>query len=229
MFDFKNERLLVISPHADDEILGCGGLISKVKKDGGQVFVLIFNVGSVLSKDGHKATKLWKKETKLAMNYLKVDDYDTIFDSPEDNRYLDSKPLHDVIKIIESKSKVSLDKVKPTIVAIPTNHSHHQDHVQVFNACVAALRPMRTPMPKIVLSYEAPEHSRWSTTGAFEPNFFLNIEKHLSAKINAFYKYKSQIRINHRDKNTIKSQSEYRGREVGEKSCEAFYVHRFFV
>ena len=49
--NLKNKRLLVISPHADDEVLGCGGLISKVKKEGGKVFVLIFNVGSVSSSD----------------------------------------------------------------------------------------------------------------------------------------------------------------------------------
>ena len=45
MNNFKNEKLLVIAPHSDDEVLGCGGLISKVKNDGGQVFVLIFNLG----------------------------------------------------------------------------------------------------------------------------------------------------------------------------------------
>jgi LmbE family N-acetylglucosaminyl deacetylase len=30
MNDFSNEKLLVIAPHSDDEILGCGGLISKI-------------------------------------------------------------------------------------------------------------------------------------------------------------------------------------------------------
>ena len=227
MITTKNQRLLVISPHADDEILGCGGLISKIKKEGGKVFVMIFNVGSIAEINNANATKRWKKETAEAMKYLKVDKYETIFDSPEDNRYLDSKPLHSIIKIIESKSKVSIDKIKPTIVAIPTNHSHHQDHIQVFNACIAALRPMHTPLPSIVISYEAPEHSRWSANGVFEPNFFLDIEKFIDKKIEAFYKYKSQIKADYRDKNTIKAQAEYRGREIGKKVCEAFYIHRF--
>ena len=80
----------------------------------------------------NNATKIWKNETKNAMNFLKVDDYETIFDSSNDNRYLDSKPLHDLIEIIESDSKVSLNKIKPTIVAIPTNYSHHQDHSLSF-------------------------------------------------------------------------------------------------
>ena len=29
MNNLKNEKLLVIAPHSDDEVLGCGGLISK--------------------------------------------------------------------------------------------------------------------------------------------------------------------------------------------------------
>ena len=48
MQDFRNERLLVIAPHSDDEVLGCGGLISKIKMNGGKVFVLIFNLGLTL-------------------------------------------------------------------------------------------------------------------------------------------------------------------------------------
>lgn len=224
---FKNERLLVIAPHADDEVLGCGGLISKVKKDGGKVFVLIFNVGSIEKTNNKKSTEKWKKETSAVMKFLNVDNYETVFDSPDDNRYLDAKPLHTLISKIETDSRVSLTKIKPTIVAIPTIFSHHQDHVHVFRACMAALRPISTPISNIVLSYEAPEHSRWSANGVFEPNFYVDIENYLDKKIIAFYKYKSQVRIGGRDKHTIKNQAQYRGKEVGRKACEAFYVHRF--
>ena len=229
VFSFKDHRLLVIAPHADDEVLGCGGLISRVKQDGGKVFVLIFNVGSIVTKNGKELTQTWKKETDAAMKFLKVDDYDTIYDTPEDNRYLDAKPLHTLIEKIETSSKVSLMKTKPTIVAIPTLYSHHQDHVCVHNACIAALRPLSKPNADMVISYEAPEHSRWSSNGVFEPNFYVDTKSVISKKVKAFYKYKSQVRKGGRDKNTIITQAEYRGKEVGKSSCEAFYVHRHFV
>ncbi len=227
MQNFKNDRLLVIAPHADDEVLGCGGLISKVKSDGGRVYVLIFNVGSIEEYDNKKFTEKRKKETKDAMKYLKVDDYVTIFDSPNDNRYLDAKPLHTLISNIETETKVSISKIKPTIVAIPTIKSHHQDHLHVHKACIAALRPLSTPIANIVISYEAPEHSRWSTSGVFEPNMYIDISKFLDKKIQSFYKYKSQVKPGGRDKNTITNHAEYRGKEVGKKYCEAYFIHRF--
>ena len=112
MINLKNETLLVIAPHADDEILGCGGLISKIKKAGGKVYVLIFNAGSVHGKNKEEATKIWKKETASAMKLLKVDEYDIIFSSDKDNRFLDIKPIHTLIDTIETTSLVSLKKIK---------------------------------------------------------------------------------------------------------------------
>ena len=227
-FNLKNQRLLVITPHSDDEVLGCGGLISKIKKEGGKVFVLIFNLG--FEKDDTKESQEKRKnEVKEAMNVLKVDGYHLVNDQPDNNRDLDAEPLHSLIEVIESTSSVSLEKITPTIVAIPTIFSHHQDHVHVHHACIAALRPINTPISNIVLSYEAPEHSRWSASGVFEPNLFVEIDDVIENKIIAFNKYRSQIRPGGRDDDSIRNQAKYRGQEVGKNLCEAFYAHRFIL
>ena len=228
MKSLKNEKLLVVAPHSDDEVLGCGGLISKIKKEGGKVFVLIFNLGFE-KNDTKESQDKRKQEIKEAMNALKVDDYHLVHEKADDNRDLDAEPLHSLIEVIESTSNVSLEKISPTIVAIPTIFSHHQDHVHVHNACIAALRPISTPVSSVVLSYEAPEHSRWSSSGVFEPNFFVEIDDVIENKIMAFSKYNSQIRLGGRDADSIRSQAKYRGQEVGKNLCEAFYVHRFIL
>ena len=36
-----NNRILVIAPHADDEIIGCGATIAKHIDDGDDVFIVI--------------------------------------------------------------------------------------------------------------------------------------------------------------------------------------------
>ena len=228
MFDYSNEKLLVIAPHSDDEVLGCGGLISKIKNAGGKVFVLIFNLGFE-KNDTLESQKIRIKELESTMKFLKVDDYHIVNSTPDENRDLDAKPLHSLIEVIESSSHISLEKISPTIVAIPTIFSHHQDHVHVHNACIAALRPISTPVSNIVLSYEAPEHSRWSASGVFEPNLFVEIDDVIDNKINAFLKYESQVRPGGRDADSIRSQAKYRGQEVGKTLCEAFYVHRFIL
>ena len=228
MNNFSNEKLLVIAPHSDDEVLGCGGLISKIKNDGGKVYVLIFNLGFEKT-DTVESQEKRKNEVREAMNVLKVDDYHLVHDQPDNNRDLDVEPLHSLIEVIESTSNVSLVKIAPTIVAIPTIFSHHQDHVHVHRACIAALRPISTPISNIVLSYEAPEHSRWSASGVFEPNLFVEIDDVIENKILAFNKYRSQIRPGGRDDDSIRNQAKYRGQEVGKNLCEAFYVHRFIL
>ena len=228
MNNFSNETLLVIAPHSDDEVLGCGGLISKIKNAGGKVYVLIFNLGFD-KNDTVESQEKRKNEVKAAMNVLNVDDYHLVHDRSDNNRDLDTKPLHSLIEVIESTSHISLEKIAPTMVAIPTIFSHHQDHVHVHHACIAALRPISTPVANIVLSYEAPEHSRWSASGIFEPNLFVEIDDVIEKKIDAFMKYESQVRPGGRDADSIKNQAKYRGQEVGKKLCEAFYVHRFIL
>ena len=105
MNNFKNEKLLVIAPHSDDEVLGCGGLISKVKNDGGQVFVLIFNLG--FEKDDTKESQeIRKNEVRETMEFLNVDEYHLVHQTPDENRDLDAKPLHSLIEVIESTSNV---------------------------------------------------------------------------------------------------------------------------
>ncbi|MCX6374467.1 MAG: PIG-L family deacetylase, partial [Armatimonadetes bacterium] len=41
----KDERALIIAPHCDDETLSCGGIISKLVKDGAQVRVVLVTNG----------------------------------------------------------------------------------------------------------------------------------------------------------------------------------------
>ena len=232
---FNNERLLIIAPHADDEI-GCSGLINKIKKSGGKVFIQVLVMGG-FNKIGSRKIKKedWKKEFLQASNFLKVDDYEITFFDDEKMLRLDTIPLADIINILELKSKISISKIKPTIVAIPTIFSYHQDHISTFKASISALRvrpQSNNFVQNIVLSYEAPEYSSWShysEFGVFSPNFYVKLNKNdIDKKIKALKFYKSQLRKNHRDRNSILRLSKYRGAEIGTEYAEAFHVHRFY-
>jgi len=95
--------------------------------EGGKVFVLIFNLGFE-KNDTKESQDKRKQEVKEAMNALKVDDYHLVHEKADDNRDLDAEPLHSLIEVIESTSNVSLEKISPTIVAIPTILMHVLQH-----------------------------------------------------------------------------------------------------
>ena len=72
------QRLLVIAPHADDETIGCGGLIAKVKALGGEVYVQVATVSDLDHYDGQDGVTFAhtrSEELAEAMRVLEVDDH----------------------------------------------------------------------------------------------------------------------------------------------------------
>src|SRR3972149_3017454 len=207
--DLAWQRLLVIAPHPDDEVLGSGGLIPKVKKAGGEVHVLVMTVGSITQYGGRSDTRVRIKELEKVAKFLKFDSY---------HLRLDQIPKKELIDIIESGEKVSMSATKPTMVCIPYLHSTNQDHVAVAEAAFTACRPVEgksKPIPKIVLSYEQPEVA-WSRV-TFSPNFFVDISSEIKTKIDALKLYSSQIRAepHPRSAENLMRIAESRGQQVG--------------
>ena len=131
---WKNQRLLVISPHADDETFGCAGTMAKVKSYGGKVYVILVSVGTVVqfTPDGKKKIRGEEREDefKRVMEFLKVDDIDILYRDAETHLRLDSIPRLELISRIETDSKLSLQKLNPTMIALPAI-SYNQDHEAV--------------------------------------------------------------------------------------------------
>lgn len=229
------ERLLVIAPHPDDEVLGCYGLMNKIKQNGGEIYVQILTIGGYTKVDGNKISKeTWKKEFQNVVEFIKIDDYSIAYYNDKIT-HLDEIPQAELIELLESKSKISVSQIKPTIVAIPTIFSTHQDHVYAYKTAIAALRPhpqKTTFMPKMIVSYESPEYYFWSAYsefGKFSPNFYLKMsEIDMEKKIIALNEYKSQIRKDHRDGFQVKSLARIRGSEIGVEYAESFHMHRMF-
>jgi len=231
---FNNEKLLVIAPHPDDEILGCFSLINNIKKNGGKVYVQILTLGGYTRTDSIKVKKqTWRKEFEKVAKVMDIDGYDIMFYSDK-IKWLDRIPVSELIGYIESKSKISLFKIKPTIVAIPTIFSTHQDHTQAYKASIAALRnnPHQDySPPKLVLSYESPQYNFWSSYiefGNFSPNFYIKISREvLNKKILALKIYKTQIKKGKKVDKHIKEHCIMRGNEIDSEYAEAFHIHRF--
>ncbi len=230
--NFKGKKLLVIAPHPDDEILGCGGLIGRVKEEGGQVYIMIATVGTTELYGGHSNLEERIKETDEVMKFMKVDDYEIAFPSDEHHLRLDMMPQKTLVDWFEKESKLALNKIKPDIVAIPFMGSSNQDHRAVahaaFTACRARPHSLK-PFQNLILLYEDPVGN--NLLEAFRPNFYVDIKNNLDFKKKALSLYKSQIRgpLHQCSPETVTIKAQSRGREVAIESAEAFMLYRFLI
>ena len=81
-----------------------------------------------------------EEELEKVMNFLEVDDWDILFRSTELHERLDTLPRRELIEQLEQKGRLAMDKIKPTMVALPAI-SYNQDHEVVFRAGHTACRP----------------------------------------------------------------------------------------
>src|SRR3989344_3474180 len=81
MVSLNKETLLVIAAHPDDEVLGCGGLISRVKEGGGKVFVLFLTNGTTADFSGKGISTAAEREEEIkdVSEFLRFDGYRIAF------------------------------------------------------------------------------------------------------------------------------------------------------
>ena len=221
----KNKpSILIISPHADDEIIGCGGLIAAAKYYESKVNVLYMTVGSsrqLITGKTEAETRLKeiKKVSKLG-NF----EYEILYIN-KNFVMLDTVPQKEIIDSIEDKIQI----YKPDIVCIPFSGSYNQDHRATYTACITALRPIPQNIrhfPKLILEYEEPY--TWNCFEHFCPNAYLNTESFYNLKLQMMKKHKSQNRPDPfaRSVNNLKRQMQIRGAECGYNYAEAYKILR---
>jgi len=230
------QRFLVLSPHADDEAFGCAGTIAKIKKLGGEAYVMLFSVGDLAQYDaGANVVKGTVREDEFAKTaeLLGVDGWDLIYRDAESHLRLDTIPRRELIHVIEKESSVSLEKIEPTIVALPAV-SYNQDHCAVFHAGFTACRP-GTPgvkyFPPTVLVYDNPTLFWNMEREKFHANFYVDISEFLDIKLQALTMHASQRKpaINHCSLKNLENLVRLRGSEISVDAAEAFTCLRFVL
>jgi N-acetylglucosamine malate deacetylase 1 len=218
-----NERILIIAPHADDEVLGCGGLIEKACRFKNEVKVVLCTVGDTEFWHANESitASTRKKEFADAMQFLGCVDFEVIYDDKE--ALLDTIPIKELVYKIDH----ILKSFSPTMVFIPYP-SFHQDHQVLFKACMAGLRPKPDVKYKLIAMYEYPyivwQYPKLKDVG----EMYLDISTTINKKIKAFEKHVSQMRVENDliSSKNVKKWAEYRGLEYGVKYAEKYYLLR---
>ncbi len=214
-------RSLIIAPHPDDEVLGCGGTIQKRKKEGGSIAWLI-------------ATKMenspdWTQDQRALRDrqILKIQEFfgfEKVFQLGYSSMKLDQVPM---LSIVHDFCNV-LNEFTPNEVFIPFEGDVHSDHRIVHEAAISATKTFRAPYIDRLLSYETLSETEFNISGGvhFKPNYYVNIEEYLEEKIQAMKIYTSEIGEFPfpRSIDAIKALAKWRGSKSGLKAAEAFQV-----
>ncbi|HOE65760.1 MAG TPA: PIG-L family deacetylase [Candidatus Hydrogenedentes bacterium] len=231
-----SQRLLVIAPHADDECFGCAGTMARIKSLGGEVYCLVCSVGDLKHYDGKEGIVTAENragEFEQVMRFLGVDDWDILYRESELHLRLDTIPRRELVGKLERESKLALDRIRPTMLAIPVS-SYNQDHEAVFRAAWTAARPgvpSIKPFQPLVLGYDNTSLFWSLERDKFHPNFYIDISNFVEHKLRALSMHKSQQRdsIHHSSLQNVEYTARVRGREVSVDAAEAFMAFRHLL
>ena len=204
LLEFKK---LVISPHADDEVLGCASVLDK------DSFVYICGIDE--SKFPADSTP-----TNERLKYLdeasKVLGYKYECNSESKVNYYKENDFIDIFEKL-------INNIKPQSVFIPCP-DYNQDHKAIHHAAIIALRPHdKNFFVKRVLVYEMSHNAIWNPV-KMNLNYFAPLD--IQKKMLAYSKYKTEVR-GMRSPEMLEHVARIRGAAINTKYAEAFEIIRW--
>ena len=208
-------NILILSPHADDAELGCGGSIAKLIEDGHNLLWVVFSTAEDSLPNG------------LAADTLKIEFVGVIKGlglGKENYKIFDFRvrQLHEIRQEILENLINMRDEFKPQLVIGPSLNDFHQDHQVVANEMIRAFKATSS-----ILCYELP----WNHV-TFNTQLFIKFQSYQMKKKCAMLKnYKSQLANGktYFSKEFIYGLAKIRGVQCGSEYAEAFEVIRWMI
>ncbi len=165
----KTDKILILSPHPDDESIGCGGLIAQYAP---QIDVILLTDGCFGgNEDPEEIKKIRAKEFDDVMQYANIHHWDKL-------------PIHDRDLGNSFSQFETMDFSSYTHIVIPHRNERQRDHQWVF----PFLMRCKIREDVVIMEYEV-----W--TPLQDPNSFLPIENYdIKKQLISFYK--SQLKYN---------------------------------
>ncbi|MCK6611982.1 MAG: PIG-L family deacetylase [Bacteroidia bacterium] len=221
------KKILVLAPHPDDEVLGCGATIFKRIQQGDEVFVGILTNACKSDPVKYTLEKLEnvRSEARTACNLLGVSEvFFEDFPAPALDQYPGFKMAEAISNLIK--------KVSAEILYIPFRGDIHNDHKAIFDAAMVAARPVGKYSVKTIYAYETLSETEWAYPFAgesFVPTVYEQVTiAEFQMKLQAMECYKSQLRKfpNSRSIEALEALAKFRGATVGAERAEAFALIR---
>lgn len=219
-------KVLVISAHPDDEVIGAGGTIARHVDNGDEVYWCVVTEGysPPWSEEYLETARQQVYDVKEVLGVQEV------FFCGFPTVKLNTVPYMELSSSLEEIVK----QVHPEIVYTTSGDDVNQDHRIVYNSTLVATRPLPGNSVRRLLSYEIGPNSRLGLAPGscgFVPNVFIDISQYLDKKVEAMECYKTEIQEfpHPRSSKGLRLVAEERGLSVGMKAAEAFVLVRELV
>lgn len=218
---------LVVAAHPDDEVLGCGGTMSRLSEEGAVVHVRILATGGAargpLADRGY--IRDLRASTLRALSRLGVNGTVKHFDLPDNA--MDTVALLHIVRIIED----AIDETQPSTVFTHHGGDLNVDHQLTARAVLTATRPQPGCPVKDLFAWETVSSTEWAfggTSALFKPNVFRELGSHLDRKLAALDEYSQELRAwpHPRSIDGVRTLAQVRGSAAGVDSAEAFMLVR---
>jgi len=158
----SGQRVLVFSPHPDDESIGVGGYIAQSIKNGADIEIVLVTNG-----DFHGNEEIRYAEFKKATEILGVSDSNLVFLGFPDGKLDKMQPA-----VLSVALQSQIEQFNPDIIIYPDVHDANPDHATIGKI----MQQILAANPSNITSYEYLVHFKliWPRPRELAPNLDLS-------------------------------------------------------
>jgi LmbE family N-acetylglucosaminyl deacetylase len=214
-------KVIVVSAHPDDEVLGVGGALIRHREQGDELHWLIAT--NVYCEQGFSQERVDSRQSEISTvaSQLKMKVHQLDFRTM-------TLTSGDLLKLVPEISDI-FQQVKPEMLYVLNRSDAHSDHRVLFDAVMACTKSFRYPFIREVLMYECLSETEFAPAlpeKVFLPNCYIDVSDQMEEKLELMRVYESELGEHPfpRSERNIRALATFRGASCGVNYAEAFQI-----